>query len=74
MTMVGPIRSPGVHPGDEFMEIYANGAAVTRPIQLEQPLAPVHPGLALWEHCGHPERKGRAEFKRFTVWKLPPNP
>jgi serine/threonine protein kinase len=83
-TMVGPIRHPVIHLGNEFntllvilhggqtLEIYVNGSAITRPIRLEQPLGDVAPGLGLWERCGHTELKGRVEFKRFTVWKLPP--
>jgi hypothetical protein len=86
VTTVGPIRHPAIHPGNEdntllvilrggqSVEIYANGTAITRPIRLEQPLTPVYPSLGLWQRGGHPELKGRAEFSRFTVWKLPAQP
>jgi hypothetical protein len=84
VTMLGPIRVPTILPGDEFntllvvlhggqtLAIYVNGSAIARPIQLESPLTPVSPGVGLWERIGHPEQNGRAEFKRFKVWRLPP--
>ena len=85
VTMVGPIRHPDILSGDkdnklrvvlrggQTLEVYVNGAAVTRPIQLPQRLAVVCPGVGLWERCGAPELKARAEFSRFTVWQqLPP--
>jgi hypothetical protein len=81
-TIAGPIRPPDIKSGDrdntvlvilrggQTLEIYVNGAATCRPIRLAQPLASVCPGVGLWERCGNPELKGRAEFRRFTVWKL----
>lgn len=84
VTMVGPIRHPAIHSGDkdntllvilrrrQSLEVYVNGTPICQPIQLREPLTSVCPGLGLWERCGHPELKGRAEFRRFTVWQLPP--
>jgi hypothetical protein len=82
-TRVGPFRHTAIRSGDRFntllvvlrggqrLEVYVNGSAVCPPIQLEHPITPVHPGIQLWERSGHPEKKGRAEFRRFTVWQLP---
>jgi hypothetical protein len=80
---VGPIRHRAIRPGNRDntllvvvrggrrMEIYVNGAAVSRSIQLEPPLGPrVCPGVGLWQRSGV-QGEGRAEFSRFTVWKLP---
>jgi hypothetical protein len=70
----GDGRAQVILRGGRILEIYVNGSAITRPIQLKQPLGVVSPGLVLWERCGQSELKGRVEFKRFTVWRLPPAP
>jgi len=50
--------------GGKRLDIYVNGTAIGRPIQLKQPLAPrVYSGLISWSL--------HAEFTRFTVWLLP---
>jgi hypothetical protein len=83
VTNIGPIRRRFIHPGEEFntvllilrgckqLEIYVNGGALIPPITLPQPLAPVIPAIQLWERARHGQFEGRAEFKRFTVWRLP---
>jgi hypothetical protein len=82
VTHLGPIQSPAIHSGNQFntmlvilrggqtLEIYVNGRAITGPIQLKQRLASVCAGVSLWERCGHTELKGRAELRRFTLWRL----
>jgi serine/threonine protein kinase len=82
VTIAGPIRHPKVRPGNKFntvlavlrggrrLEVYVNGSAICAPIQLEQPLSPVLAGIEAWLRSGHYEPKGRAEFRRFTVWRL----
>jgi hypothetical protein len=82
VLMAGPIRHPAIHPGDQdntllvilrggqTLEIYVNGEAVARPIRLAQRLTPVSPGVGLSER-GARGKEGRAEFRRFTAWKLP---
>jgi tRNA A-37 threonylcarbamoyl transferase component Bud32 len=73
-----PIRHPAIHSdgkpntllvllrGGQALEVYVNGTAVTRPIQLEHPLVPrVAQDIGSWA----PE----AEFTRFTVWLLSPS-
>jgi hypothetical protein len=83
VTNIGPIRRRFIHPGEEFntillilrggkqLEIYVNGRTLIPPITLPQPLAPVFPAIQLWERAGHGQFEGRAEFKRFTLWRLP---
>jgi hypothetical protein len=82
--MVGPIQPAEVRSGDKFntllvilrggqtLEIYLNGTAISPPIQLEQPLAQVHPGMMFWVRDPTLKEKGHAEFSRFTLWQLPP--
>jgi hypothetical protein len=71
------IRHPAIPSGDQLnallvllrggqrLDIYANGTAITPPIQLAQRL-PSHviPYIISWS--------GRAEFTRYTRWRLPP--
>jgi hypothetical protein len=87
VTTVGPIRHPAIQSGDKpntlllilrggrHLEIYVNGKAIHPPIALEHPLGPqVFQGLELWERSGSDVKKARAEFQRFKVWQLPPQP
>jgi hypothetical protein len=82
VTTAGPIRHKAIRPGNEFntvlavlrggrtLEVYVNGSPICAPIQLEQPLSRVCAGIQQWARGGHYEVKGRAEFGRFTVWRL----
>ena len=82
VTIAGPIRHKAIRPGNEFntvlavlrgrrLEVHVNGSPICAPIQLEQPLASdVRAGIQQWARGGHYELKGRAEFRRFTVWRL----
>jgi hypothetical protein len=82
VTIAGPIRHPKIRPGNKFntvlavlrggrrLEVYVNGSPICAPIQLKHPLSPVSAGIQVWSRCGHYEVKGRAEFRRFTVWRL----
>jgi hypothetical protein len=82
VTTAGPIRHKAIRPGNEFntvlavlrggrrLEVHVNGSPICAPIQLEQPLSLVHAGIQQWARGGHYELKGRAEFRRFTVWRL----
>jgi hypothetical protein len=82
-TILGPIRHPAIKPGNEdnkvlavlrggqTLEVYVNDQAICAPITLREPLPSVVPGIGLWERCGAPELKGRAEFSSLKLWKLP---
>ena len=71
-----PIGHPAVRSGGEFntllvilrggrnLEIYVNGTAISKAIQLEQGLASADPSIMSWSR--------RAEFTRYTVWPAPP--
>lgn len=80
-TLVEPTLLPTARPGNEFntvlvllrgqmLEVYLNGSAVSRPIRLENPLGPVHQGMALWTQSLGSDGEVRGEFKRFTLWRL----
>ncbi len=56
--------------GGKTLEVYVNDQAICPPITLREPLPAVIPGIGLWERCGAPELKARAEFKSFKVWQL----
>jgi hypothetical protein len=84
VTTAGPIRHKAIRPGNVFntvlavlrgrrrLEVHVNGSPICAPIQLEQPLSSVRAGIQQWARGGHYEVKGRAEFRRFTVWRLAP--
>jgi hypothetical protein len=82
-TTVGPIRPPAFRPGDQLntvlvvlregrmLEVYVNGAALGRPIQLERPLGPrVGLSTVLWQRSRATGVEGLAKFHRFTLWRL----
>jgi hypothetical protein len=84
-TMGPPIRPPAFKSGDEFnkllvvcrggrkLEIYVNDSAIGPPIRLDSPIPPVYPRITLWKRGPAANEAGRAEFKQFTLWQLPPS-
>jgi len=80
-TTVGPIRHPAILSGDQLntllvicrggrmLEVYVNGFAISGPIQLPQPIAPVCHGMLLWGR-GRRNSEWHAEFTRYTLWQL----
>jgi hypothetical protein len=83
---VPPIRPPAFKADPEFnkllvvcrggrtLEIYVNDLAIGPPVKLDRRLLPrVHQFMVFWKRGRAVNVEGRAEFKRFMLWELPPS-
>jgi len=60
--------------GGRKLEIYVNDSAIGPPILLDRLLLPpVQQFMVFWKRGRAVKEEGRAEFKQFTLWELPPS-
>jgi hypothetical protein len=81
-TTVGPLPNQAIRPTKEFntllvtlrrgrtLEVFANGAAIGDPIELNPPIGRCAQAFALWQRGKGSKTDVRAEFRQFTVWLL----
>jgi len=87
LPRVKPLRPAALRPAREAntllvalqgrtLSIWGNDAPACDPITLEKDIAPINHGVGMWQFAsggGGEAGEARAEFSRFTLWRLPPS-